>query len=413
MNPKDREDDETRSFRDQIRADIRGREPDNGTASETDSRSGDNGETEEAGANRKNSASGDVVSDEYTDGWVDPEEAQREDNEFQRRQKNRPMAITVSVLVIALATVIAATVINHTEADASITEAEADQMAQGSTDMEAVQVSSASAASASVQKDSAAVGAETTGTSESAETQAKESAASGSGETVSSSENQNPGLSTEEEYAWVQAHENLYPEDKVPFAEGNEGLIHFMYNYGRNITPEVGDTGLTKDETSGGIPFFYQWDDRWGFHQYGTDVMGFDGCGPTSLAMVIVGLTGNPAATPAAVASYAETNGYYVSGEGTSWALFTDGCRDWGVQADEIGTEQSSIEETLRSGSPVICSVGPGYFTYYGHIMVLSGLDSEGKIIIHDPNNRNNSSRSFSYDEIADQLRACWAYSTL
>ena len=353
------------------------------------------------------------MSDEYTDGWVDPEEAQREDNEFQRRQKNRPMAIAVSVLVIALATVIAATVINHTEADASITEAEADQMAQGSTDMEAVQVSSASAASASVQKDSAAVGAETTGTSESAETQAKESAASGSGETVSSSENQNPGLSTEEEYAWVQAHENLYPEDKVPFAEGNEGLIHFMYNYGRNITPEVGDTGLTKDETSGGIPFFYQWDDRWGFHQYGTDVMGFDGCGPTSLAMVIVGLTGNPAATPAAVASYAETNGYYVSGEGTSWALFTDGCRDWGVQADEIGTEQSSIEETLRSGSPVICSVGPGYFTYYGHIMVLSGLDSEGKIIIHDPNNRNNSSRSFSYDEIADQLRACWAYSTL
>lgn len=222
--------------------------------------------------------------------------------------------------------------------------------------------------------------------------------------------NEDTGLTTEEEYAWELQHEDLFTDGKVEFSQGNEDLIHFLYCYANDITPEVDDRSLTDEELQGGIPYLYQWDDRWGYLTYGTSNIGLAGCGPTSLSMVIVGLTGNENATPQNVALYAEENGYYVGDEGTSWALFTTGCSEWGLTEYDISLDEASIDAALEKGDPIICSQGPGYFTNFGHIMVLTGVDENGNIEVHDPNNRANSSRTFTYDEIAASMRAAWAY---
>lgn len=218
---------------------------------------------------------------------------------------------------------------------------------------------------------------------------------------------------TEKEYAWLCDHRSLFTDDKVAFAEGNADLIHFLYTYGNGQTPVVPDTSLTEEETAGGVPFLYQWDERWGYQNYGNTVIGLSGCGPTSLAMVIVGLTGREDVTPYTVAQYAEENGYYIEGEGTSWALFGSGCENWGITSTEVPRDENSLREVLSAGQPVIVSVSDGMFTTGGHIMVLSGLDADGNFILHDPNNRTYSSRSFTYSEIEDQIVHMWAFQAI
>lgn len=41
------------------------------------------------------------------------------------------------------------------------------------------------------------------------------------------------------------------------------------------------------DLKTGGIPLLLQWDERWGYKNYGDNIMAINGCGPTCLSMVV------------------------------------------------------------------------------------------------------------------------------
>ena len=86
----------------------------------------------------------------------------------------------------------------------------------------------------------------------------------------------------------------------------------------------------------GQFPLLLQWDERWGYGPYGDSFLAISGCAPTALAMVAAGLTGDASITPYVVAQYAQENGYYMPGQGTSWALMTEGCRQFGGQGEEL-----------------------------------------------------------------------------
>lgn len=62
-----------------------------------------------------------------------------------------------------------------------------------------------------------------------------------------------------------------------------------------------------------------------GYANYGDGLMALNGCGPTALSMVICGLTGDNTITPYTVAQYADSQGLYVDGVGTSWDLMRTG----------------------------------------------------------------------------------------
>ena len=62
---------------------------------------------------------------------------------------------------------------------------------------------------------------------------------------------------------------------------------------------------------------------------YGNDVIAIEGCDPTSVAMVIAGLTGKNNITPYDVATYAYKNGYYE--DGTKCTFFTEGVKKYEI----------------------------------------------------------------------------------
>ena len=198
-----------------------------------------------------------------------------------------------------------------------------------------------------------------------------------------------------------------YPGQLKEMAEKNSETIDFVYDY-----PEKKDkkqkVDLSKEAKSDTVPLLMQWDERWGYEQYSGGFLGYTGCGPTNLAMVVLYLTGDKTVTPATVAEYAESAGYSVPGSGSSWTLISEGCEHYGVHATEVPMAEDRIRARRDEGCPIIVNVGPGDFTDSGHFMTITGYDSEG-FTINDPNSRANSEKHWTYAQLNGQIRNLWA----
>lgn len=197
-----------------------------------------------------------------------------------------------------------------------------------------------------------------------------------------------------------------YPEDLLELLANNEETADFVLDY-----PQKKDLAPAESigDMSGGIPLLLQWDERWGYAIYGDNMIAINGCGPTALAMVAAGLTGDAGITPDRVARYAAEQGYYEGDAGTSWTLMTEGAAAFGVIGQEIGLSREQVFAELESGHPVICSMRPGDFTSTGHFIVLVGIE-DGKIRVNEPNSRARSQVLWEYDRLESQINNLWSY---
>lgn len=156
------------------------------------------------------------------------------------------------------------------------------------------------------------------------------------------------------------------------------------------------------------VPLLMQFDPRWGYEKYGSDYLAITGCGPTCLAMAGLYLTGEESMRPDRIAGFAERNGYYAGGYGSSWTLISEGAEQLGLTATELPLVKKKIVDALEGGCPVILAMGPGDFTSAGHYIVLTGVE-EGAFRVNDPNSHANSQRTWTYEELEGQIRNIWA----
>ncbi|MCI6498514.1 MAG: C39 family peptidase [Lachnospiraceae bacterium] len=171
-----------------------------------------------------------------------------------------------------------------------------------------------------------------------------------------------------------------------------------------SVIPDV-----SKEYEPGQIPLFIQWDERWGYSTYGDNMMAINGCGPTCLAMVAVGLTGNTNYHPRYVADLSERNGYY-SDTGTSWNLMTEGAQEMGLTGYSLNITSDNIKSELNENHPIIASMVPGDFTTVGHFIVITGIDKDGRLIVNDPNSKIRSGKHWDIDVVMSQSKSMWAY---
>ncbi len=201
-----------------------------------------------------------------------------------------------------------------------------------------------------------------------------------------------------------------YPQSIVKMLAFNPETDDFVLNYPlrKDKKPEI-DLSEYKDCTE--VPLFIQWDERWGYQTYGSNVMGLTGCGPTCLSMVAVYLLNDLQMDPGWMADFSTENGYCVKGNGTAWALMDEGAGQLGLQASSIDPRDSELViSCLKQGQPVICIMDSGFFTSSGHFIVLTGYEN-GQITINDPNSRLRSASLWDYQDFQDQISAMWVYS--
>lgn len=208
----------------------------------------------------------------------------------------------------------------------------------------------------------------------------------------------------------ILEHPTLYPIELLELASKKSEVIDFVADYPNSIDNTNESISIEQDYEPGGIPLFIQWDKRWGYTNYGADFMAINGCGPTSLAMVAIGLTGNTNINPKVVADYSEANGYLVDGVGSKWSLMTEGAKEFGIVGREIPLSESSILKTLEKGQPIIATMAPGNFTTSGHYIVLTGVDSNGKIIVNDSDSKVKSKKTWDIDVFIKEAKNLWSF---
>ena len=209
----------------------------------------------------------------------------------------------------------------------------------------------------------------------------------------------------EEELSEIM-HSAKYPGQLKELAQKNEEAINFVYDYPTEHEKEH-TIDLTEEASMDTVPLLIQWDERWGYEKYSGNFLAASGCGPTTLSMVVLYLTGNAEASPLAVAEYSKEAGYSVDGSGSAWALISEGCRHYGVRAKSQSINEEKMKAQLDAGNLIVVNVGPGDFTDDGHFMVITGYDDEG-FSINDPNSIVRSGQRWSFETLFSQIRAAW-----
>ncbi len=198
-----------------------------------------------------------------------------------------------------------------------------------------------------------------------------------------------------------------YPYDLILMLSRNADMTDFVLGYPKyKGTVSAGSIDSFK---KGETPLLLQYDKRWGYGMYGDEIIAQNGCGPTAIAMVYAGLTGENTLTPYEVATYSYDAGYYDFNAGTSWLLMTDGAKHFGLKGESMPMTKQAILSALNSGKLIICSMAPGDFTTVGHFIVLTGV-KDGKIIVNDPNSTVRSNQLWDCDHLISQMKNLWSY---
>lgn len=179
--------------------------------------------------------------------------------------------------------------------------------------------------------------------------------------------------------------------------------------YEGNAVDSTTNTGIYSNTSLLDVPLYLQYDNAWAGVSYGNGTIKKNGCCPTCLAMVFSYLN-QSVIHPDDVVAWCG-NRYYVNGAGTSWAIFGNTYEKWNVKCTNIGKSQALMVQALQQRKPVIASMGPGTFTKGGHFIVLSGITSEGKIKVKDPNDsasKNHVNRDFEISLILRECKNMW-----
>lgn len=219
-------------------------------------------------------------------------------------------------------------------------------------------------------------------------------------------ENLNELAKNNKRVARILENKEEYPEFLLEALSKNTELIDYVLDYNDNNGKVLSnDIGNVK---KGDYPLLLQYDKRWGYAYYGEYNLAISGCGPTTIAMVVAGLTGRNDVTPYTVAKYAMENNYY-SESGTKWTLMKEGIKHFGIKSRELNNSKKLIFKELEKGHPIICSMKPGIFTTTGHFIAIVGI-KDNKFIVHDPNSKKKSKGLWSYEEIKDEIRNMWVF---
>ena len=149
-----------------------------------------------------------------------------------------------------------------------------------------------------------------------------------------------------------------------------------------------------------GYIYFNQGDSAWNQNGY---CIAKAGCGPTSMAVVITSLTGKWV-TPLDTAIWGYQHGFY-SREGSAHEMIPAMATAYGLRCQGVGTDYQAI----KAGKPVVCLMGPGYFTRGGHFMVLVAIDNNDCVTVADVGSRTRSAYKYRLADVIAQSKGASA----
>lgn len=179
------------------------------------------------------------------------------------------------------------------------------------------------------------------------------------------------------------------------------GMIYEVYDHvagrdtdARNIFQQYGTgatTGLSSSCTTqgnGSFVYYSQTDAQWATKPYGSGTIGADGCGPTSLAMIVATFF-DSSVTPVTMANLGAKEGSYDPKSGTIHdKLFAAAAKQYNfTYTNMTGDSMAQLEDFVKQGGLIyLAGASPDApFTKGGHVVVMRGVTSDGQIVVADP----------------------------
>ena len=150
------------------------------------------------------------------------------------------------------------------------------------------------------------------------------------------------------------------------------------------------------------VVYFNQLEEPWASLPYASSTVANSGCGPTSMAIVISTLTGKNV-TPEMTKSFAEDNGEYVQGQGTSHSFIGNAAAHWGLTCERVGKDRMDDVVQARKEGKMVVEICEAYTITggsSGHFIVLTGVTSDGYITIADCASRERTGKVYSVETI-------------
>ena len=154
------------------------------------------------------------------------------------------------------------------------------------------------------------------------------------------------------------------------------------------------------------VPYYIQWDRRWGNKMYGPEEIALNGCGPTSLAMVFSALKEDPNITPLSIVKKATKND--VTEEGTVWIFMETVGKEFDIKTRKLPFDDEKMKKALDNGELLVATINPGEFIGFPHIFAIIGYNEDG-YIVNDPVLYENTLETWTVDEL-EEIQAIWAY---
>ena len=162
------------------------------------------------------------------------------------------------------------------------------------------------------------------------------------------------------------------------------------------------------DVSTDDVPLLLQYDEQWGYADYGDNLLAYDGAAPTCLAMAASYLKKDTGYNPIKVGDFAMANNYLSEYNKTSWDLMTKGTGQLGLSCDEMSVNEGNMKAALDEDKVIICCLQAGDFTQDEHYVVIRGFDDH-KFLINDPASKARSEIAWPFERLSSQIKNMWA----
>lgn len=206
---------------------------------------------------------------------------------------------------------------------------------------------------------------------------------------------------------YAQAHgykRSDYPDELVKLLESNDETEDFVLNYPKKKSGSSSENiNMSQYKGCTQPPLLMQWDERWGYSSYNGSIMGLSGSAPTCLSMTAIYELQNVSVSPIYTANIAIQNDW----ENKPEKLLSEGARSIGLEVTQIPINESRLKQAVEGGSTVICITDGKVIN---SVIVIYGMDENGKYKINDPMSRSNSERTYTYSEMGKYFKKMWGY---
>lgn len=211
---------------------------------------------------------------------------------------------------------------------------------------------------------------------------------------------------TDSEYKDIYDNAAVFSDDLLRYVAVNPEMKRFVIDYIAKISI-VFEGNFTLTTPVEEVPLYLQFDEQWGYADYGESVIAIRGAGPVCLSMVYTYIKQEGSQNPIKIGDMAMNNGYLTEEGGTADVLFTDGAANLGLKSQEMAVDKDEMIDALANGKLLICAVNPGDFTKTTSYIVIKDYKS-GLFLINDPMSEARSKVGWDFPRLSSQIAKIW-----